>query len=255
MKNEKLFEAIGNLDEEMLSETEAVTQIRTRCMGWKAALVAAVVAGLAVTAAAAPLFRNALKGGKLEPETQAAFTPTNPITGDSHAIVSHEITLDVEFNEDAPRSIETYYMITDIPAEFSNQYLGHIMKDACMTQFGWIVPGTDRDIFFNQWAGKYPAMEDVLRVNVTTAPGQTPVHGLRTFAGIQGYLVEEPTLGDNYGEREFYWSDGDYLFCLQVPWDYTDAQLENMVASVHPVEDITPYLATMTEEEITDIFG
>lgn len=255
MKKEKLFEAIGNLDEEMLAETEEVTQIRTRRIGWKAALVAAVVAGLAVTAAAAPLIRNALKGGTLEPETQAGFTPTNPITGDSQAFVWHEIMLDVEFNEDAPRSIETYYMIPEIPEEFTNQDLGHIYKDAIEAWFGWRVPGTDRDIRFIQWAGKHDAIEDVLSVNVTTAPGVVPVHGLRTFAGIQGYLVEEPTLGENYGEREFYWSDGDYLFCVQVPCDYTDAQLEAMVASVQPVEDITPYLSTMTDEEIAEIFG
>lgn len=255
MKTEKLFEAIGDLDEQMLSEMEAVTQIRARRMGWKAALVAAVVAGLAVTAAAAPLIRNALKGGELVPETQAGFMPTDPNTGESPAFVTHEITLDVEFNEDAPKSVETYYITPDIPAEFSNQFLGHIYKDAMLTWFGWGVPGTDRDICFTQWAGKYPAMEDILTVNVTTAPGVVPVHGLRTFAGIQGYLVEEPTFGSNYGEREFYWSDGDYLFRLQVPCDYTDAQLEAMVASVQPVEDITPYLATMTEEEIADIFG
>ncbi|MBQ3215556.1 MAG: hypothetical protein IJB11_05495, partial [Oscillospiraceae bacterium] len=71
---------------------------------------------------------------------------------------------------------------------------------------------------------------------------------------IEGYLVEEPTLGNNYGERKFYWSDGDYLFCLQVPCDFTDAQLEEMVTSVQLVEDIKPYLSTMTEQEIKDIF-
>ncbi len=255
MKNEKLFEAIGDLDEHMIAQTEIVPTQRSKRIGWRVMLVAAIVAGLGVTAVAAPILRNAVKGGKLETKPQTVYTPTDPVTGQSQELHSYEITLEVEFDQDAPKSIETYYIVPDIPEEFNRQFLGHIMKDEVMTQFGWVESGTDRDICFNQWAGRYDAMKDVLTVNVTTASGAVPKHGLRTFGGIQGYLVEEPTLGENYGEREFYWSDGAYLFRLQVPCDYTDAQLEAMVASVRPVEDITPYLSTMTEQEIADIFG
>lgn len=254
MKTEKLFEAIGNLEDAMIAETELIKESRNGRIGWKVALVAAVVAGLAVTAAAAPLIRNALKGGKMETEDTVWLSPTDPVDGTSYEMRHHEITLEVEFNEDAPGSIENYYITPEIPDEFT-QYLGHVMKDGVCTQFGWIVEGSDRDICFYQWAGGCDALEDALTVNVTTAPDVVPEHGLRTFAGIQGYLVEGPTLGRNYGEREFYWSDGDYLFCLQVPCDFTDAQLEEMVASVRPVEDITPYLSTMTEQEIEEIIG
>lgn len=252
MKKEQLFEAIGELDEAMLAETEAGEK-RAKRIGWRVTLVAAIVAGLAVTAGAAPLIRNALLGGKLETDDTAYFTPTNPTTGESHQEQRHAITLEVEFNADAPKSIETYYITPEIPAEFE-QFHGHIYKDAMCALYGWIVEGTDRDIFFEQQAGGSVDAGD-LEVSVYTLPGQVPQHGLRTIAGIQGYLIEKETLGNDYGERIFCWSDGDYLFKLQVPCDYTDAQLEAMVASVQPVEDITPYLSTMTDGEVEEIFG
>ncbi|MBE6923944.1 MAG: hypothetical protein E7466_01720 [Ruminococcaceae bacterium] len=252
MTNEKLFEAIGDLDDAMIGETEGIQERRNGHLGWKMTLIAAVVAGLAITAVATPQIRNALKGGKLETEDTVWLSPTNPIDGTSYEMRHHEIRLDVEFNEDAPESIENYYIPPEIPDEYT-QYLGHIMKDGMFTQFGWIVEGTDRDICFYQWAGNSVPSE-ALVVDITTEPDAVPKHGLRTINGIEGYLVEEPTLGNNYGERKFYWSDGDYLFCLQVPCDFTDAQLEEMVTSVQLVEDIKPYLSTMTEQEIKDIF-
>lgn len=253
MKNERLFEAIGGLDDSIIAETETVSRKRSGRIMKRTLLVAALVAGLAISAGAAPLIRNALLGGKLETSTQPVFLATDPATGKSPELRSHKITLKVEFNEDAPKSIETYYITPDIPVEYK-QYRGHIYKDEMCAQFGWIVEGAGRDIFFSQTAGNAVQPGDLV-VSVHTAPGQMPEHGLRTFAGIQGYLVDEPTVEYDYGKREFYWSDGDYLFCLQVPIDYTDAQLEQMVASVRPVEDITPYLSTMTDQEVGEIFG
>lgn len=253
MKNEDLFEAIGGLDDTMIAETETVGRRKTGHTLRRTLLVAVLVAGMAISAGAAPLIRNALLGGKLETSTQPVFLATDPTTGKSPELQSHKITLKVEFNEDAPKRIEAYYITPDIPAEFK-QYHGHIYKNGVVAQFGWIVEGKGRDILFSQTAGNAVQPEDLV-VSVYTAPRQMPEHGLRTFAGIQGYLVEEPTVEYDYGRREFYWSDSDYLFCLQVPIDYTDAQLEQMVASVRPVEDITPYLVTMTEQEIGEMFG
>lgn len=245
MKNEKLFEAIGALDDGMLTDAEGTTMTRSRHIGWKAALIAAVVAGLAVTAMAAPRIYNALKGGTAETDDIVWMSATNPADGSSYEMKYHTITLEVDFQEDAPKSIDSYYIASDIPDEFT-QFLGDVMKDEVCTQFGWIVEGTDRDICFYQWAGGSVTPE-ILKVEVSTDPNTLPKHGLKSIAGIQGYLVEQPTMGDNYGEREFYWSDGVYLFCLQVPCDYTDAQLEAMIAAVQPVEEITPYLVSVTE--------
>lgn len=249
MKKEQLLEAIGELDEAMLAETEMTEGKRTRRITWRTALIAAVVAGMAVSAGAAPLIRNALQGGKLKTDDTAYFAPTNPVTGESHQEQLHAITLEVEFNNDAPEGIETYYITPEIPGEF-DQYHGHIYKDAMCAQYGWIEETTKRSIFFEQWAGGSVEPGDLV-MNIYTRPGETPQHGLVTLGEIRGYLTEEP----NVGRRSFCWSDGDYLFKLQVPLDYTDAQLEAMVTSVRSVDDITPYLFTMTDGEVANLFG
>lgn len=245
MKNEKIFYAIGELEDAVLAEAEGTVGKCSRQIGLKVALIAAVVAGLAITAVAAPQIYNALKDAKVETDDTVWISATNPADGSSYEMKNHKVTLEVEFRQDAPRSIESYYMVSGIPNAF-DQFMGHIMKNGISTQFGWIVDGTDRDICFYQWAGGSITPEN-LEFELTTAPDVVPMHGIKTFAGIQGYLVEVPSLGDNYGEREFYWSDGLYLFCLQVPCDYTDAQLESMLISVQSVEDITPYLVSVTE--------
>lgn len=245
MKNEKLFHAIGELDDAVLAEAEGMEGKCSRRVGWKVALIAAVVTGLAITAVAAPQIYNALKDAKVETDDTVWISATNPADGSSYEMKNHKVTLEVEFQQNAPRSIESYYMVSGIPDAFA-QFMGHIMKNGISTQFGWIVDGTDRDICFYQWAGGSITPE-TLEFEVTTAPEVVPMHGIKTIAGIQGYLVEVPTLGDNFGEREFYWSDGVYLFCLQVPCDYSDAQLEQMVASIQPVEDITPYLVSVMD--------
>lgn len=248
MKKETLFEAIGELDEAILAETENIVTRSTKRLGWRAVLIAAVVAGLAVTAGAAPLIRNALVGGKMETDNTAYYTPTNPTTGESHREQRHEITLEMEFVEDAPDGIETYYITPEIPEEFE-QYHGHIYKNAACAQYGWIEETTKRSIFFEQWAGGSVEPGDMV-MNIYTRPGETPRHGMKNLGGICGYLTEEP----NLNRRSFCWSDGDYLFKLQVPLDYTDAQLEAMVASVRPVDDITLWLCTMTDGEVNDLF-
>ena len=245
MKNEKLFEAIGELDDAMLAEAEGMKGKCSHRIGCKVALVAAVVAGLAITAMAAPGIYSALKGGTAKTDDIVWMSATNPANGSSYEMKNHKITLEVDFQENAPKSIATYYIASDIPDEFT-QYMGHIMKDEMCTQFGWIVEGTDRDICFYQWAGGSVTSETLV-VEVSTAPNVPPKHGIKMIAGIQGYLVEVPSMGDNYGEREFYWSDGVYLFCLQVPCEYSDAQLEAMVAAVQAAEDISPYLIPVTE--------
>ncbi|MBQ7344778.1 MAG: hypothetical protein IJW45_01790 [Oscillospiraceae bacterium] len=252
MNREKLFEAIGQVDERLLAGAEV--QKKYRRLGWKVALVAAVVAGLTVTAVAAPAIRNALFGGKVETDDTMWITPTDPADGSSYEISSHEVTLAVDMDADAPKTIGTYYL-PRVP-EGMEQVAGHILGDplGSVTQFWWI-QDTVGDIHFVQKAGGSLQPED-LRESVSTSYGTIPEAELRTFAGIQGYLIDALPIGDGLvGDRIFFWSDGQYLFRLEVPYEYTDDQLEEMVASVQPVEDITPHLVTMSQEEMERVFG
>ena len=252
MMNEKIFEAIGGLEDRMIAETETAGRKRSGRVLRRTLLVAALVAGLAISAGAAPLIRNALRGGKVKTDDTAWFSATNPTTGESHELRRHEIMLDVELNENPPERIETFYIL-QIPEGFAQNH-GYIYKDAMTAQYGWIPDSGDGDIFFTQTAGGAVQPED-LTESVFAVLGETPKTELRTFAGIQGYLIDVKTVGDDYGNRIFFWCEGDYLFRLEVPCDYTDTQLEELVASVQPVDDITPYLYSMTEQEAGELFG
>lgn len=246
MMNEKIFEAIGELDENLLVDVENVKSSRSNRVLRRALLVAALVAGLAVTAAAAPRFRSALRGGSAQTDHSDYFTPTDPQTGESHRQKRYEITLEVDFDQDAPREIEAYYMIERVSDGFM-QYHGYVYEAAGLAQYGWIAEGNERSIYFTQQAGGAVATDD-LTVDVYSSPDQAPEHGIREFAGIQGYLILAANQGNNGGEKIFYWSDGQYLFSLEVPGDFTDVELEQILSSIRPVTDITPYLCSMTDE-------
>ena len=94
-----------------------------------------------------------------------------------------------------------------------------------------------------------------LSVSVFTEANQVPEHSMRTFAGIQGYYIQVPNKEKDFGYREFFWSDGQYLFSLHVPLDFTEVQFEQMLSELHPVENVAPYLYSMTDNEIQDVFG
>lgn len=254
MNQEKLFEAIGQLEDSLLAGAEDMGR-RHRRMGWKVMLVAAVVAGLAVTAAASPVIRNALLGGKVESDDTLWLTPTDPVDGSSFEVAEHYITLEVELDADAPKTVETFHL-PKIP-EGMEQLAGHILGDPIrsVTQFWWISKGTGEDIHFMQKAGGSIRKED-LQESVSTLYGTVPKAQMRTFAGVEGYLIDVKPVGDGLnGDRIFFWSDGQYLFRLEMPYEYSDAQLEVMVASVQPVEDITPYLVTMGQQELEAALG
>lgn len=252
MKSENLLDAIGNLDENILMENSKKGGT-VRRIGWRVALIAAVVAGLALTAAATPLIRNAMKGAQVKTDEAEYFMATNPENGESPQVQKHDVLLEVDINVDAPKRIETYYAIPEVSGEF-RQYLGHVYKDEMLASFGWIEDGAGRQIFFTQLAGNAYKTEDYV-AHVWTNPDEKPSCGMKMLGEILGYLIEQKEMGNLPGKRIFCWSDGDYLFYLEVPSDYSDAQLEEMVASIQPVEDITPYLSTMTDAEIEEFFG
>lgn len=252
MKSEELFEAIGHLDETVLAESAPKSGIIRR-IGWRVALIAAVVTGLAMTAAATPLIRNALKGAEVETDESEYFMATDPVNGESPQVQKHDILLEVDIHADAPKRIETYYALLEVPEEF-RQYLGHVYQDEMLASFGWLEDATGRQIFFTQIAGNACEPEDYV-AHIWTNPGEKTTCNMKTLGEIQGCLMEQEALGNVPAKRIFCWSDGDYLFYLEAPGDYTDARLEEMLASIQPVEDVTPYLSTMTDAEMAELFG
>jgi len=167
--------------------------------------------------------------------------------GNSQQVQPHEVYFEAIIHEDAPDAVTEFYL-PQLPEGYT-QYHGYLYKDNMIVQYGWKLPeAPGQGFFFSQEAGGVYQLEEAIDI-IHTKPGMQPEAGVATIAGIDGYLVRNEPVGNLSGSRIFYWSDGKYVFRLEVPYEYTEQQLAEMVASVQLVEDIRPSLIGMTEKE------
>lgn len=239
MKSEWLFEAIGQLDEQILAQTEEKTMKHKHIIG-KSLLIAAVIMGLAITAMAAPVIFNALKGAKVEKDHTSWYTPTNS-AGHSYEVRQYEITLDVEMNENAPNTIDVFYLPT---VDDAVEQLYGFHNEKGLVQYGWMTRAGY--VYFQQIAGGVYDPE-TNKEYATAVPSDVPKAQLMQYADAQCYLIEEKPVGDFDGMKTVIWSDGDYLYRLEVTFNYTDQQIEKMVAGFKQVDNISDYLMPVTE--------
>lgn len=240
MKAETLFEVIGELDDDMIAETEKQSSTKGKRIGIRVMLVAAILAGLGLTAGAAPLIRNALKSGSVETNPHAAFTPTDPVSGNSYEIRTHEVRVEIELDKAAPEYIETFY-IPEIPEGYE-QYRGALYNQGSLLHCVWKTPEDyGHDITYWQ-TSRYSYEPDGTVDIITTAPGEIPTAEMRAYGDIEGYYIQQKPVAEIPGSNLFFWSDGSYLYRLELPYDYTDTQIADIIASVAPVSDMDTYL-------------
>ena len=247
MKQDKLLEAIGGVDESMLLECEQMVCRRHMGAG-KFLLIAAVVAALAVTAGAVTgLFSRPIHDSDiLIDETAAPFAmdadgnilPT-PITG-------LRITMDVDVDENAPQYLQEYYLL-DAPQGWQSSGLGiHSGRYYLRSweQIFWTDAHSERIELRQSTACYYLTGEkgqvDTL-LKLTEEDGVTAV--TTQMAGLQVLKVTIPELpwrdnlqGNLYclqGETRLYWSDGRYILRLIYPAGVTDAQAEELLKTLH----------------------
>lgn len=204
-------------------------------------LIAAVMVMLvATTVFAASVIRNALVGGSLESEGMS-FTLMD---AGNEKLNRYEVWLDVDMNEDAPESIETYYM-PQLDDRYK-QYFGYVYQHSAVV-YMWTCGEAcwENEVRFYQTAGgAFDPNEEIAWVY--TLPEELPEAKMIELNGIQGYLVGNSF---GYGSKSFFWSDGDYLFQLNVPDEYTNDDIAKLLQSIVTVENIEPYCISMTEEE------
>lgn len=247
MMDKKLFqETFSSIhaSEALKTEVMNMQQKRSRSILRTALIAAAIVVLSATTVLAA----TQLGKSRVQTDDYLSYTPTDP-SGNSWAVQTHRMYLDMEFGSNAPKSIEVFFL-PQVPEDYI-QVHGYLYKDSIVAQYFWNAPEEAQgDISFSQWAGgsvDRTALEETL---FTEPDAPTPEIRQITLAGIAGYGVDVEPVLDEPGQRLFFWSDGQYLFRLQAPGSYTDAQLEALVESVQPVEDIRPWLIEMTEADI-----
>ncbi len=195
----------------------------------KLLLAAVLTALLATTVLAAPAILNALKDKEVHYEHGGWYSLISP---DSGPLDRYGIYFDIEVSPDAPETIENYYL-PELSGDFTLTSGGGVAVSA---SFSW-QRGTEEHVAILQWPVlRFDSAEPIDYQYVLE--GQTPEGEMVSLGSVRGYLFQDSDKTD----RRFYWSDGSYLFLLIVPGEYTDAQIAQLVDSMHLVEDITPYL-------------
>lgn len=160
--------------------------------------------------------------------------------------------LDIALEQDAPAEVEDFYL-PQVPASYP-QFMGALYDGLDhgpigVTTFAWETEGDRSGIMFYQYSDLY---DDHIRDGMISVPmgimtdGAEPTVTETTYGDVKGFLIPEPLHNNTY----FVWGDGQYAYTLCVPHDFTDGQLHELVRSVRRVEDVRPYLISMTEEKI-----
>ena len=214
---------------------------------------AAVLCLLVTTALAAPILYKQISGSVTE--SWEAATPTDD-QGSSVTGTVHMIRLDIPLNETAPDEIETYYL-PQVPAEYPQSFgyaYGGLNFDRLYgITLAWDVPGGEKKGIMFYQTSAYAYQVDGVGFSVFSESGQEPVMKTVTLGGVEGFLIEEP---DEFEGRQYFcWTDGDYVLYMRFPYSFTEEQMSEIIASVQPVEDIRPWLISMTDEELAKTFA
>lgn len=260
MKNEKLLKAIGSVNDELIEDanleklhtTENRRHLHPRKIlrfGLAAVLIAGVLGGTALAVQHFRPFRG------YEPQISdpiEVVSPTDP-NGNSYSGTMQEVSFRLPLNEDAPELIERYYF-PDLPEmyeqSFGYAYAGLNRDRLGLLYFRWAVPGGKSWglVFQQESAGNLENGEIHMHLSEPTLKETV-------LGGVEGMLIVETEMPGQTNYQYFYWSDGNYVFSMHFPLDFTEEQMGEMIASVREVDDIRPYLITETEEDIKKTFG
>lgn len=258
MNEHDLFRAIGGTNDVFLQE---IDQPPVRRIPKHMGLIAALLA-LVLTACAAPVVIRSFDKVQSGSRSQDGNGYTIHVykggskTSERVYFTSSDVELEVERNANAPGTIEEYSM----PLK---------LLDYCDVE-SYTDTGTLFAVSFSMSSTEQEKGCGILyRQYVIPADGTVVAEN---FLGSEEWEREEKNYGDmkvlefhGYGAlrntsgnivlnsktkvmqtyiRHIFWSDGMYLYCLKLPQIYpiTYADVEQIVTSLTPVEDITEYL-------------
>ncbi len=252
-----LITAIGAASDEDLEHSERLVsgkhRIKTRVL-----MAAAIIALLSFTAYAAPMIWNALFGVTANQYSVSRIFVEKGQPADVRES-SLDISLDVQMSKDAPSRLITCY-VPMLPAEQMEPIPLTVMKGAVINF------RTDSLLQWQNEDGEYVLFRQVAWPDYakgqtfdTVSTGFDAGYSI-TQTELGGYTVQrlmvEPSEKDENGVhaehpglQKLYWSDGFYLFSMEVNYSMEDARLAEILKSIQPVSDATKYV--VTEEQAT----
>ena len=241
MNEHQLFEAIGHADEKYLIELEGRKPLKLCSVLRRAAMVAALITLLAVTAVAGPNIISALVGG--ETYWSDELYPYVSIYGPSAEGMTdgHRVVLEIDVDPNAPATLETPCVPTVL---LENHPAGRCVWESHGAVYWckyYYENGKTDDIRFEQYAipedgdGKYFA---IIR-SITGAKKESRMFTVGDIRVMEVTFTGYFDLGSmRFVEtRQLYWSDGMYIYYLLLPYDVDAEFYESVITSVQPVED------------------
>ncbi|MBR3973546.1 MAG: hypothetical protein IKJ99_06310 [Oscillospiraceae bacterium] len=241
-----LFAAIGQIDDNLLLPAPKIRPLRR---GW---LIAAVLTVLLITACA-PVILGAIQTGDLQyvgeffSEFQRFDNQGNANSTLKYSESEYTIEIEIEAAENIPAAIETVYLPIELPDAWENQEVTiNSVKNTLFCKWDILSEPGYRAAVYQQW----PLDPEDKSIQVFADPGATVETCLHTIGKIsvleiaspanpqvvQEKGMEHPVVFTTGGKRDFYWSDGVYLFRLYVPYELEFEAVEHVISSLAPAD-------------------
>lgn len=262
MKQEKILNALGGLDDRYLAESEGAMERKPRRILWRTVCIAAVIVMLAAMAVAATIEYLDFGGVTLvQDHISASYTQRYKDNGD------WDIRAEVDLNWNA-EVLVTPYMI-QAPEEWALSSWMTARTDAGeLTQFhlAWILeeddeavtnePGQPRYpedyVKFLQQSSRYFSLSEDGTVKLATAfdlpEGVAPETHKIVLGDIPVLKVVIPPPEDRtegymeQGEIWLFWSDGNSVMTLTCPGWMTDGEIGDLLDTLYVPQDIEALL-------------
>lgn len=242
MNEHDLFLAIGEADDAYLAGEPQLKANRSKRILWRIGLVAAVISMLAVTVSAAPMILGALGGGDIRiMEGGQPYISIYSTAGKTYGS-GYQVLLNLDVDSDAPETLED----PCLPVA--------LLEDIRITRCNWEKYGVICWFWYYQEDGSFvPARFEQYTIPETVDGLYPAVCRSIEWSVVQGRSLEygdkciyEVTFtGSLKGDgesRQLYWSDGKYIYYLLLDYDVGPEIYEQIIDSIQPVEDMTPYV-------------